>query len=74
MSYHTNTKAALKAAPTTLGVRLGRVAIRKGISVLDIAHHTGASRATVYNWFVGGNVSNAYRQRVEQLLKDISAK
>ena len=68
MSYHTNTRAALKAAPNTLGVRLGRLAIRKGITVKEISLITGASRATVYSWFAGGTVSNAYRQRVEKLL------
>jgi hypothetical protein len=74
MSYHSTTKAALHAAPTSLGVRLGRVAVRKGISVSHIVAEIGASRATVYSWFLGGVVSNAYRKPVEQLLKALTHK
>ena len=72
MSYHSTTRAALRSAPTSLGVRLGRVAVRKGISVSHIATEIGASRATVYSWFLGGVVSNAYRPTVEQLLKELN--
>lgn len=71
MSYHNKTKQTLRSTPTTLGVRLGRLAIRKGISVLDISASTGASRATVYNWLAGGVVSNAYRKPVEVLIAKI---
>jgi transposase len=38
-----------------LGVALGRVAIRNGISVAHIAVKLGVSRQTVYNWFVGAH-------------------
>jgi hypothetical protein len=74
MSYHTNTRVALQAAPNTLGVRLGRAAVRKGLSVSHISAEIGASRATVYSWFLGGRVSNAYHGPVERLLKSLTAK
>ena len=44
-----------------LGVSLGRAAIKKGISVVDIASSLGVSRQTVYNWFVG-----AYDPKADQ--------
>lgn len=68
MTYHTKTRKALKQAPSSLGVRLGRLAVRKNKSVQDIAAVTGASRATVYSWFAGGTVSNAYSTIVTNLI------
>jgi hypothetical protein len=73
MSYHTTTKHALHKAPNTLGVQLGRIAVRKGISVVYIASNTGATRATVYNWFSGREVTNAYKRAVENLIATLSA-
>lgn len=29
---------------------------------------TGATRQTVYNWFKGGTIAPAYRERVQQLI------
>lgn len=74
MSYHTKTRIALRTAPNTLGVRLGRIAVRRGISVIDVAAKIGASRATVYSWFMGKAVSNAYRKPVEKYLQELTAK
>lgn len=71
MTYQTKTRQSLKDAPSTLGVRLGRAAIRKNMSVQDIAARTGASRTTIYSWFAGGNVTNAYRTIVEALVKEL---
>lgn len=71
MSYHETTRQQLKDAPRTLGVRLGRLAIRKRISVQEIAAKTGASRTTVYNWFSGGGVTNAYKASVQALIQEL---
>lgn len=71
MPYHSNTRQLLKHAPSTLGVRLGRLAIRKKVSVQEIAAKTGASRTTVYNWFSGGGVTNAYKDRVQALITEL---
>lgn len=71
MAYHTATRRQLKTAPRTLGVRLGRLAIQKRMSVQDIAHKTGASRTTIYNWFAGRGVTNAYKDRVQALIVEL---
>jgi predicted regulator of amino acid metabolism with ACT domain len=36
-----------------LGVKLGRVCIRKEVPVAKVASQLGVSRQTVYNWFAG---------------------
>lgn len=71
MPYHSNTRLHLRTAPSTLGVRLGRLAVRKKVSVQEIATKTGASRTTVYNWFAGGGVTNAYKDRVLALIQEL---
>lgn len=71
MAYHHKTIQVLKAAPSSLGVRLGRLAVRKKKSVQDIAKATRASRATIYSWYAGGTVSNAYVRVVEELIKNL---
>ena len=71
MAYHFITRQYLKTAPSSLGVRLGRSAVRRGVSVQDIAKRIGASRPTIYSWFAGGAVSNAYRERVLALIKEL---
>jgi DNA invertase Pin-like site-specific DNA recombinase len=71
MPYHSKIKTKVKIAPRTLGVCLGRLAIRKKVSVQEIATKTGASRTTVYNWFSGGGVTNAYKERVQALLQEL---
>ncbi len=70
MAYHFLTRQYLKTAPSSLGVRLGRLAVRKGVSVQDIAKRIGASRPTIYSWFAGGTVSNAYKERVQALINE----
>jgi transposase-like protein len=41
------------ASIKSLGVALGRVCIKAGVSVMDVSNTLGVSRATVYNWFTG---------------------
>jgi len=36
-----------------LGVKLGKVCITEGISVVDLADKFNVSRQTIYNWFIG---------------------
>lgn len=38
-----------------LGVKLGRMCIKHGVSASYIADYLGVSRQTVYNWFVGAS-------------------
>jgi predicted transcriptional regulator len=49
---YANKKASIKS----LGVALGRVCIREGVSVSHVAGSFGVSRMAVYNWFKGDSV------------------
>lgn len=69
MPYHKEIVDKVKTLPVTLGVRLGRWAIYLDLPATKIARATGASRQTVYNWFAGGTVMNAYAPAVERLIK-----
>lgn len=61
-----------KADIDRLGVALGRAAIKKGMSVVDIASHLGVSRQTVYNWFVGAYDPKADQERsIQKLLSKL---
>ena len=65
-------RVAVKTIPAkTIGARLARLAMKHELSVVDIAKRTGASRTTVYNWFLGSGVSNAYLPRVEHLVGEL---
>lgn len=48
-----------KADKRKLGVRLGRLCIKKGVPVSVIAKRMGVTRATVYNWFCGASAPQA---------------
>jgi hypothetical protein len=76
MAYQTTTRLYLasKNTPKTLGVRLGRLAVRNKLSVQDLALRTGASRTTIYSWFAGKGVTNAYKRTVEDLIKELRTK
>lgn len=41
------------ANSSSLGVKLGRLCIKRDVPVSEIASLLGVSRQTVYNWFVG---------------------
>lgn len=46
-------EANKKANARSLGVALGRLCIRSGVSVAEISEMFGVSRMAVYNWFRG---------------------
>jgi hypothetical protein len=48
-----------KADKRKLGVRLGRVCIKKDVPVMVVAKRMGVTRATVYNWFCGASAPQA---------------
>jgi hypothetical protein len=73
MGYSISTREGLRRAPNTLGVQLGRLAVRLDFPVRYISEATGATRQTVYNWFVGADVSPAYHQRVKRLISILKA-
>jgi transcriptional regulator with XRE-family HTH domain len=68
MGYHHKTKQATKQAAKEQGMRLAKLAVANKLSVAQIAVITGASRATVYNWFAGNGVSKAYKAHVQALI------
>lgn len=69
MPYSVKTIYTVSKGPRNLGNRLGRLAVHIDFSVLRIAHATGATRQTVYNWFLGGEVLNPYQPIVEKLIR-----
>jgi hypothetical protein len=69
MPYAPSIKQAVAKAPKTLGNQLGRWAVHLDFSVLRISKATGATRQTAYNWMTGGQVTQAYRDRVKSLLE-----
>jgi DNA-binding XRE family transcriptional regulator len=61
-----NKKASLKS----LGVTLGRLCIRLGVPVNDVAQELEVSRMTVYNWFWGRSVpSNKHNDKIAEYLQ-----
>ena len=74
MPYFTKTKDGLRARKTAnapLGVRLAKLAVKLDFSVIDIAKKTGASRTTVYSWFAGRGITNAYKSAVTSLIEEL---
>jgi transcriptional regulator with XRE-family HTH domain len=74
MPYFQKTKdgvRARKAANAPLGVRLAKLAVKLDFSVIEIAKKTGASRTTVYSWFSGKGVTNAYKAAVTNLIAEL---
>jgi transcriptional regulator with XRE-family HTH domain len=71
--YSHRVTARVKAGPNTLGLQLARLAILRGLSVKEVAYLLGAARMTVYNWYSGKQVTNAYTDRVQQLINILKA-
>jgi len=42
-----------QADKSSLGVKLGKVCIKREIPVAEVASQLGVSRQTIYNWFQG---------------------
>lgn len=74
MAYYSKTKAAVhKRRGRALGIQLAKLALARNFSVQQISEATGASRSTVYNWFAGTGVTNAYRAAVAQLIENLTS-
>ena len=72
-NYSPLLRKRVKEAPTTLGTKLMRLAIKHEISVIELTLCTGACRQTVYSWSKGHAVSNAYRKQVTTLIEKFKA-
>jgi hypothetical protein len=68
MPYSDAVKQSVASAPKTVGNQLGRWAVHLDFPVMAISRYTGATRQTVYNWFSGKEVTNAYKERVKSML------
>lgn len=72
MPYFQRTKDGVKQnKAAALGVRLAKLAVKREYSVVQIASYTKASRATIYSWFAGRGVSNAYKPIVNKLIDEL---
>ena len=73
MPYSQKIIETINEGPKTLGNELGRLAIRRDISMQRISTIVGATRQTVYNWFTGTTeVTPAYKERVEKVIAVLS--
>ena len=62
-----------EANPTLLGVKLGRICVKKDIPVIDIADYFGVSRVTVYSWFRGkAVVSGKHADKMHKLIAELA--
>jgi hypothetical protein len=68
MPYSENIRFEVSKAPKTIGNQLGRWAIHLDFPVMKVSQATGATRQTVYNWFKGGEVLQAYKNNVQTLI------
>ncbi len=60
-----------QADGSLLGVKLGRVCIKREVPAAQVASQLGVSRQTVYNWFIGLHEPN---EELIPLIKKIIAK
>jgi transcriptional regulator with XRE-family HTH domain len=72
-NYSPLLKARVRLLPKSDGTTLARLAVKRGFSVIRIARCTGATRQTVYNWFAGKQVTNAYKVNVKRLTTILNA-
>ena len=64
-------RANEQADPSSIGVLLGRVCIKKEIPVMEVAEFFGVSRMTIYSWFSGTGIP---RKRNEQKIQTVLEK
>ena len=75
MKYYSATvRQRVRTGGQSPGLQLARLAVKHDYSVAEIATMTGASRQTVYNWYAGHKVSNAYIAHVRKLIEHIKNK
>ena len=73
-SYSTQTVREIEEAnPKLLGVKLGRLCVKKDIPVSDVAEYFGVSRVTVYSWFRGkAVVSGKHADKMQKLVEKLA--
>lgn len=63
-------EAIKNADGNLLGVRLGRICLDRGISVVEAARTLGVTRQTIYQWFCGETTPLAHHLDVMQQWMD----
>lgn len=62
-----------EANPKLLGVKLGRLCVKKSIPVNDVAEYFSVSRVTVYAWFRGKTVvSGKHADKMQKLVEKLA--
>lgn len=62
-----------EASPLLLGVKLGRICVKRDIPVKDVAEYFGVSRVTVYGWFRGKViVSGKHADKMQKLIAKLA--
>lgn len=70
MPYHPKVVAHIKQLPmSNMGAALGRWAVYYDLSVIRMSLALGVTRQSVYNWMKGGEIFDAYKPRVQDLIK-----
>ena len=61
------------ANPHLIGVKLGKICIKKDIPVVDIAGYFNVSRMSVYAWFRGTrHVADKHLDKMKKLIEKLS--
>ena len=61
-----------RTSGNTLGIRLGKACVQKGVPVVEVANTFRRSRQCVYNWFFGiHDVDDDLRADVEEFLETL---
>lgn len=61
--------------PRLISVRLAHTCFRHHVSVSEVAHVLGVSRASVYSWFKGLTTPRkSFYPNIEQFIADIDAR
>lgn len=62
-----------EANPNLLGVKLGRICVKRDIPVVDVAEYFDVSRVTVYSWFRGkAVVSGKHADKMQKLIAKLA--
>jgi transcriptional regulator with XRE-family HTH domain len=61
------------ANPNLLGVKLGKICIKRDLPVSDVAEFFGVSRVTIYAWFRGKTVvSGKHADKMQKLITKLA--
>ena len=65
-------RANEQADPSSIGVLLGRLCIKKEIPVVDVADFFGVSRMTIYSWFSGvGKPRKKHEEKIQTIIEKL---